>query len=256
MSAVMATGLLGLALLVGPSAPAPQTLPADTNADYQLGGSYPPAAGVGIVVRDRRDDPAPGAFSICYINAFQTQPGARRWWLSKHPGLVLRTQGTPVLDEQWGEMLLDTGTIAKRKRIARIVGRWISGCADSGFDAVEPDNLDSWQRSRGLLRRRDNVALGRLLVDRAHAAGLAIAQKNTAGLARKRLFDFAVVEQCQRYRECARFTRAYGDDVIEIEYRRRDFVRACRARGERVPIVLRDVSLRPAGTRGHRFASC
>ena len=58
------------------------------------------------------------------------------------------------------------------------------------------------------------------------------------------MFDFAVVEQCQRYRECARFTRAYGDQVLEIEYRRKDFDAACDARGARLPILYRDVNLR------------
>jgi hypothetical protein len=160
------------------------------------------------------------------------------------------------VDKNWGELLLDTGTRTKRRALARIVGRWIDGCGRSGFDAVEPDNLDSWQRSKGLLRRRDNVAFAQLLIRRAHRAGLAIAQKNAAGLAGARMFDFAVVEQCQRYRECARFTRAYGDQVLEIEYRRKDFDEACDARGARLPIVYRDVNLAPRGSRGYRFATC
>ena len=230
--------------------------PVDLGADYQLGGAYRPAEGVGVVVRDRKRQPAPGAYSICYVNAFQAQPGARRWWLSRHPNLVLRSHNKPIVDEDWGEMLLDTGTRTNRRALARIVGRWINGCARAGFDAVEPDNLDSWQRSRGLLRRSDNVAFVRMLIKRAHSAGLAIAQKNAAGLAAARMFDFAVVEQCQRYRECARFTRAYGDQVLEIEYRRKDFNAACDARGARLPIVYRDVELLPRGSRGHRFATC
>lgn len=246
--------MLSAALVTLALAGAP--LPVDLGADYQLGGAYRPAEGVGVVARDRRAQPASGAYSICYVNAFQAQPGARRWWLSRHPDLVLRSAGKPIVDKNWGELLLDTGTKTKRKALVRIVGRWIDGCGRSGFDAVEPDNLDSWQRSKGLLRRRDNVAFAQLLIRRAHRAGLAIAQKNAAGLAGARMFDFAVVEQCQRYRECARFTRAYGDQVLEIEYRRKDFDEACDARGARLPIVYRDVNLAPRGSRGYRFATC
>lgn len=232
-------------------------LPTAGQVDYQLGGAYRPPAGVTIVVRDRHARPALGAYSICYVNAFQTQPGARSWWLGRHPDLVLRfPSGRPVVDRRWGEVLLDTGTPAKRRALAKIVGRWIDGCGAAGFDAVEPDNLDSWQRSHGLLRRRDNVTFARLLIRRAHTAGLAIAQKNAAGLAHQRLFDFAVTEQCQRWSECGRFTRAYGNQVIEIEYRRRDFDAACRVRAGRVPIVLRDVALRTPGQRGYRYAAC
>lgn len=217
-----------------------------TGLDYQLAGAYPPAAGVGIVARDWRDSPAAGTFSICYVNGFQTQPEMRRWWQREHPDLVL-----PVKDEQWNEWLLDT---RRGTDLAAVVGRWIDRCAASGFQAVEFDNLDSWTRSAGVLRRADNVRYARLLIRRAHAAGLAVGQKNAAGLARLRLFDFAVVEECQRYRECDRFTRAYGDQVIEIEYRRRDFEAACAARS--IPIVLRDRLLRVPGARGYRFATC
>lgn len=91
--------------------------PVDLGADYQLGGAYRPAEGVGVVARDRRAQPASGAYSICYVNAFQAQPGARRWWLSRHPDLVLRSAGKPIVDKNWGELLLDTGTKTKRKAL-------------------------------------------------------------------------------------------------------------------------------------------
>ncbi len=232
-------------------------VPVPGQFDYQLGGAYPPPPGVTIVTRDRRARPAAGKYSICYVNAFQTQPGARSWWRVRHPHLILRrASGRPVVDGAWGEFLLDTGTPAKRKALGKIVGRWIDGCATSGFDAVEPDNLDSWQRSRHLLTRKDNVAFARLLIRRAHRAGLAIAQKNAAGLAPRRLFDFAVTEECQRWSECGRFTSAYGNQVIEIEYRRRDFEAACRARAGRIPIVLRDLNLVTPAHRSYRYAAC
>lgn len=240
---MLLAGLTALAVVV---APVP-----NTGVDYQLGGSYALPAGVGIVSRDWREQPAAGAFSICYINAFQAQPQSRRWWLGKHPELVL-----PVVDKAWNEILLDTSSQARRIVLARIMGRWIDACASKGFQAVEPDNLDSWQRSRGRLTRADNVAFARLLIQRAHAAGLAIAQKNAVGLAQRTLFDFAVVEQCQRYQECDRFQRAYGDQVIEIEYRRRDFDAACSARGAQLPIVWRDLQLKRPSQPGYRFATC
>jgi hypothetical protein len=59
--------------------------PVDVPADYQLGGAYPPPAGVGVVARDWREQPAAGAYGICYINGFQTQPEQRRWASVKRP---------------------------------------------------------------------------------------------------------------------------------------------------------------------------
>ena len=243
---------LGLALAVAIVLP-----PVDAPADYQLGGPYTPAAGVGIVVRDWRETPAPGSYGICYVNAFQTQPEQRRWWQRHHPDLILREGDAAVRDPGWpGEWLLDTRTREQRTRIAAIVGRWIRACSRAGFQAVEADNLDSWTRSRGLLSRSGNAALARQLAHIAHRHGLAFGQKNAASLVGKRFFDFAVVEECQRYDECDRFRSRYGRAVIEIEYRRRDFTRACRDHGDRITIVWRDRLLRPAGHPDHRFATC
>ncbi|WP_292877336.1 endo alpha-1,4 polygalactosaminidase, partial [Microbacterium sp.] len=132
-----------------------------------------------IVTRDRTDRPAKGAYDVCYVNAYQAQPGEGATWRGANADLVLRdAAGREVIDEDWGEPLLDTSTAAKRARLAAIVGAWIDGCARDGFDAVEPDNLDSWTRSHGMLTANDNLAFAELLAGRAHAAGLAIAQKN------------------------------------------------------------------------------
>ncbi|NEE53500.1 endo alpha-1,4 polygalactosaminidase, partial [Streptomyces sp. SID8455] len=128
---------------------------------------------------------------------------AMDWWQKKNPDLLLRdSSGEPVNDEAWGEALLDTSTAAKRTRLANIVGGWIDGCAKSGFQAVEPDNLDSYERSGGRLTKAHNAAFAKLLATRAHAAGLAIGQKNTTDLLGQRKsigFDFAVAEECGRY---------------------------------------------------------
>jgi hypothetical protein len=280
----VAVAVAGASARVSPGAPAPQgavataaaaadsaargprVVPPPGNAafDYQLGGAYRPASGVRIVVRDRRAAPARGRYGVCYVNAFQSQPSEAAWWRAEHPDLLLRRDGRPVADEDWpDELLLDTSTAPKRKAITGIVGGWIDGCAAAGFDAVEPDNLDSWTRSRGALRREHNVALARLLAARAHAAGLAIAQKNAAELAprgRRIGFDFAIAEECQVYDECGAYVRAYGRRVLEVEYDdaggTRNFRVACRARGRRIAVTYRDRDLVARGGRGYAFRRC
>lgn len=223
-------------------------LPVGTDVDYQLGGNRRSPGGVGVVVRDRNAKPA-GRYDVCYVNGFQTQPDEKRFWRD-HWGLVLRRRGEAVVDSAWGEWLLDIRTPAKRERLARIVGRWTAGCADDGFEAVEFDNLDSFTRSRGLLERADAIAFARLLVRRGHRAGLAVGQKNLAGYDGSRIgFDFAVAEECGRYRECGAYTSAYGRRVLSIEYRHQDFRRTCRGFGDRLAVVLRDRQLRPDGVR-------
>jgi hypothetical protein len=144
------------------------------------------------------------------------------------------------------------------------VGDWIDGCARVGFRAVEPDNLDSWTRNRAAQRqltRDDAVAYARLLAARAHGDGLAIAQKNAPQLAALRTatgFDFAVAEECTRYDECDAYTRHYDDHVIVIEYRRRDFTRACAdpAIGPSLSVVFRNRDVRTSASRGFVDEAC
>ncbi|AUG81957.1 hypothetical protein CFP65_7376 [Kitasatospora sp. MMS16-BH015] len=227
--------------------------------DYQIGGAYPPPPGVRAVSRDRAAQPAPGLYNICYVNAFQAQPDATDWWQAHHPDLLLRSGDALVLDQGWHEALFDVSTAAKRERLAGIVGEWIDGCAAAGFQAVEADNLDSHERSDGHLSAEDDLAFGTLLVDRAHAHGLAIGQKNAAGLARQGRglgFDFAVAEECGQYEECGAYAEAYEDRVFVIEYQAEGLAAACEAWGKRLSVVLRDRDVVPAGDGGYRRRAC
>lgn len=230
---------------------------------YQLGGPFRTGPGIGVVDRDRWVPPAPGAYGICYLNGYQAQPEELGWWRARHPSLLLRRHGRPIVDRGWNEQLLDTSTAVKRQAIASIVNGWIRACAHAGYRAVEPDNLDSYTRSRGALTASDNLALARLLVASAHSAGLAIAQKNAADLANPghRLgFDFAIAEECQPYAECGRYLSAYGAHMIEIEYPdnggQRNFGQACQLRGNRISIVYRDRNVSPAGQSGFLERRC
>ncbi len=251
---VLAAALLSTAMVAGPATaePGPRFDPG-SDVDYQLGGTRDRLPDrVGIVVRDRKAEPLDGRYNVCYVNGFQTQPDDRRFWRRHHWRLVLKDDGRAVVDEVWGEWLLDTRTRAKRRALARIVGRWTERCAADGFDAVEFDNLDSFTRSHRLIKRRQALAYARLLVRRGHAAGLPVGQKNLAEWDGTTIgFDFAVAEECGQWRECRRYAASYGDQVLAIEYRRRAFRRTCAAYGDRWPVVLRDLALTPGGV--HRY---
>ncbi len=234
--------------------PAPEVRlpPLHAGFDYQIGGAYRPSAGVRIVTRDRTAAPAPGLYNICYVNAFQAQPGDEESWPAD---LLLRdANGEVVVDDDWDEALLDTGTAAKRKRIAARVNEWIDGCADKGFDAVEPDNYDSYTRSDGLLTADDATAFITLLSRHAHARGLAIAQKNTvelAGLRKRAGLDFAVAEECGEYDECGEYAEAFDDRVVVIEYTDTGLRKARAGFGGRLSIVRRDVDVTTPGSAGY-----
>ncbi|MBO1901361.1 endo alpha-1,4 polygalactosaminidase [Leucobacter weissii] len=251
-----------------PTAPSPPVSsptivlpPVGAIPDYQLGGAYEPADEVGAVGRDRLAAPVEGAYSICYVNGFQTQPGELETWPDE---LLLHDEGVPVMDPDWpDEALLDTSTAAKRARILDTVGPWISGCAADGFDAVEFDNLDSYTRSDGRLDLADNLALAASFAETAHAAGLAAGQKNAAEdaaqLRTSAGFDFALVEECAAWEECAAYADVYGDRVIDIEYTDRlprSFAAMCRDPGSPRSMVLRDRALSAPDDPDHVFESC
>ncbi|HEY8302259.1 MAG TPA: endo alpha-1,4 polygalactosaminidase [Jatrophihabitans sp.] len=267
----LVTAALAAVLLLFPGAPTPHRTahvlaPPGHGAvfDYQIGGAYRPAQAVRIVDRDRGARPSPGHYNICYVNAFQTQAEEHHFWTSRHPDLLLRNgSGGFLQDPDWpGEYVLDTSTRAKRHAIARIEYVWLDGCARKGFDAVEPDNLDSWTRAgvHHRLTRSDNLGLASLLARHAHADGLAIGQKNTVEVSRagrKQVhFDFAIAEECQRYHECGGYRRWYGSRVYEIEYRRRDFRAACSGHRGTMSIILRDLDVTPRGNPHYVYRHC
>ena len=238
--------------------------------DYQLGGAYDSvevdgdAASIDVVVRDATAEPLEDAYSICYVNGFQTQPGDDDLWGDE---LLLRdSEGDAVIDPDWpDESVLDPSTEQQRAGILAVIGPVIAGCADDGYDAVEIDNLDTWTRFPQIDEAGAH-ALARAYVDRAHRAGLAIAQKNAAEIADVAHtdlgFDFAVAEECAVWDECGAYRDVYGEHVLQIEYPDAlfeaglTFDNACDA-GDRAPLTIqRDRDLVAAGGDDYLYEAC
>ena len=246
--------------------------PVNAKFDYQIGDPYKPRHGVKVVSRDWYDgDPLQGGYSICYVNAFQTQdnypgvdrPDERGNWPSK---LVLKKLGD---DPHWGgEYLVDISTASKRKQAANWVKQMIDECADKGYEAVEYDNLDSWTRFNGT-PLSDDVPFGKpeavdyaaRLAQLAHARGMAVGQKNTTSFSKQQSldvvgFDFAIAEECGHYRECGSYRKVFGNKVISIEYKRKYFKRTCKLVGRKVSVVMRDRLVTSPGSRTYKYDSC
>ena len=274
----MSAALLGLAWSVAvaargtvPMADDWAPLPTDVPFDYQIGGDYAPPDGVEVVVRDWFvGEPLHNGYSICYVNAFQTQPDDegvdRPDELANWPShLVLSGLGD---DPDWeGEYLIDLTTTESRRAAVGWVEPMIRVCADKGFAAVEFDNLDSWTRfaDRPDARRvpfgpADAAAYARLLVESAHSHGLAAAQKNAlelealTGVAPG--FDFLIVERCGEFGDCDDAARQFGDAVLAVEYEPEAFAAACVAIGAQSSVVLRDVDVGTPGTATYRYEEC
>jgi hypothetical protein len=225
------------------------TLPPSGRWDYQIGGSVEFSPAPAVVSRDSEDQPWPGVYSICYVNAFQSQPGD-----SSLKSAWLVVNGKNVGDPNWpGEYMLDTK--GHRTELVNAFTAVMSRCAAKGFKAVEFDNLDSYDRSKGGLTQADNVAYAKDLVAAAHALGLAAGQKNAVELVGQVPFDFAIAESCLKYSECGGYTAAYRV-VLDVEYVEEmsasTFQSRCAAAvaGGRAPTFLfRDVNVSRDGVR-------
>lgn len=245
--------------VVEPSAPKAIALPpVDVGFDYQVGKVYPPSATVAIVARDHTQAAVDGRYNICEISGFRVREQDRELWLQEHPALVLRDDlDSPVID-RYSSMLLDVSTDAKRAELVKLVGQWIARCASAGFDAVAINDLDAYAESDGRVEARHILETMKAFSKIAHGHRLAIGQKNASELAAHKDTigtDFAVAEECNRYRECDVYRASYGDHVLVLEYRRSDFENSCDDYPQ-LPTVLRDSALVSPNDPGYVYDGC
>jgi hypothetical protein len=96
-------------------------------------------------------------------------------------------------------------------------------CKDKGFDAVEPDNIDSYQNNPGFsTTAADQLSYNRWLASTAHGLGLAIFQKNDLDQIPdlESSFDGILDEECNQYSECSALApyTAAGKPAWDAEY--------------------------------------
>lgn len=151
---------------------------------------------------------------VCYINA-----GAWEDWRSDASRYPRAIKGR-ALDGWPGERWLD---IRRIDLIGPILTDRLNACKAKGFDGVEFDNVDGYSNRTGFpLTADDQLTFDGWLAARAHERGLAVGLKNALDLVAELEpdFDFAILEQCFQYHECALaapFVEA-GKSVLDIEY--------------------------------------
>ncbi|MFP5345993.1 MAG: endo alpha-1,4 polygalactosaminidase [Actinomycetes bacterium] len=136
--------------------------------------------------------------------------------VGKLPDVVLGRALPEWPDERW----LD---IRRRDLLAPVLLARLDRCRRTGFDAVEPDNVDAWANTTGFpLTAADQLEFNRWIAREAHARGLGVALKNDLEQVPELVedFDFAITEQCLEFDECdalAPFVEA-GKAVLHVEY--------------------------------------
>jgi len=155
-----------------------------------------------------------GRHVVCYIDAgtaenFRPDYGA-------FPRSVLgRSNGWP------GEKWIDIRQLAI---VEPIMTARFQMCREKGFDAVEPDNIESFSNRSGFpITAQQQLTYNEWVAQEVHGLGLAILQKNDGEQARELepYYDGVLTEQCNQYAECADF-KPYlevGKPVINAEYK-------------------------------------
>ena len=248
LSALVALALLPPLVLLGRAAsstgpdrdsPEPSTTPRSARQDrdqpvqvwtpspgtawqWQLQGRVKPEPDVPVYDVDGFDTPADtvaelkrhGGRAVCYLSV-----GAWEDWrpdADQFPPDVLGSSNG------WsGERWLD---IRRIDVLGPVLRQRIAMCADKGFDAVEPDNVDGYANRTGFsLTYEDQLAFNRWIADAVHQRGMSVALKNNLDQVPDLVdvYDFAVNEQCFEYDECDAllpFTEQ-GKAVLHVEYR-------------------------------------
>ena len=228
LGVAVATALCAAVLvLLLPSEPASagqRWLPKPTTAawQWQLQGKIDTSIDVGVYEVDGFETPAKtvaklhrlGRRAICYLDVGSWEsyrPDANRF-----PQSVLGSAYAGYPDERW----LD---IRRIDLLAPILRKRFDLCRRKGFDAVEPDNLAGYENESGFpLSAADQLRFNRWVAREVHRRGMSVALKNDPEQVKQLVgnFDFAVVEQCFAYDECAMFTPfvAAGKAVFVAEY--------------------------------------
>lgn len=163
---------------------------------------------------------------ICYINV-----GSWENWRSDAGQFPEEIIGKDY--EGWsGEKWLD---IRRIDQLAPVMLARFDECAEKGFDAIEPDNIEVYTNDTGFpLTYDDQLRYAIWLADEAHARGLAMGLKNAPDQVKDLvdLFDFAITEDCFFQGWCEQMMPFIqnGKAVFAAEYTdlTKDFSPACK----------------------------
>ena len=100
-------------------------------------------------------------------------------------------------------------------------------CAEKGFDAVEPDNIEAFSNKSGFpITAAEQLTFNEWVAEAVHSLGMAVLQKNDAeqAAAMQPDFDGVLTEQCNQYEECSDYAPylAAGKPVVNAEYKLKD----------------------------------
>ena len=197
------------------------SIPAGSTAYIQLQGKVKTGSAAEVYDIDLYDTSAStirslqqsGHKVICYFSA-----GSYENWRSDAKQFPSAALGKN-LDGWAGERWLDV----RNATVRTIMKKRLDLAKSKGCDGVDPDNVDGYSNKTGFtFTKADQINYNTFLADQAHARGLVAGLKNATDLVTSlvKKFDFAVVEQCFKYKECSKYSPFINQNkaVLSIEY--------------------------------------
>jgi hypothetical protein len=156
-----------------------------------------------------------GKHWVCYVDVGTWEPG--RPDAAQFPASLKGNSVDGFASEKWLD-IRQTGILLP------IMTQRIQHCADKGADAVEPDDIDGYTNNPGFqFTRADQIAYNKAIAGIVHSFGMSVALKNDGDDVNSLLpfFDFAIVEQCIQFNECATYSPfvTAGKSVLVAEYK-------------------------------------
>jgi hypothetical protein len=137
---------------------------------------------------------------VCYMDAGTYEPN--RPDSSQFPAALLGSDVVGWPGEKWLDVRAAGPSYAALQSI--MLARF-QLCQQKGFDAVEADNVDSYQNSPGFnTTAADQLAYNEWIAQTVHGLGMAIFLKNDLDQIPMLVADFdgALDEECNKYSEC------------------------------------------------------
>lgn len=204
-----------------------------------------------------------GVYMVCYINAGSYEPN--------RPDSTAFTEALKLqADPDWpGEYFLDVTDVFKPGSVlAGILRARFQMCKAKGFEALEPDNLQNDENvTGGRVTLQQQLDFNGWVADAAHAAGLAVFQKNgpdkilltdRSGIKMVEKFDGILNEQCQQFSECAALAEypKRGKLALNVEYKASTTVDCMASDALAINSLKKDLLLAGMNGSGYLRAAC
>jgi uncharacterized repeat protein (TIGR01451 family) len=228
---------------------------------------------------------AQGIYTVCYIDAGSYEDG--RPDSSLYPAYL-----KVFKDTQWNEWFLDVQDVFRPIQPAGtklVNNKWVDAsgaplnglptagafgpllearlkmCADKGFDALEPDNLQNDENAGGKVTLQQQLDFNGWVADTAHAYGLAAFQKNgpdkvllkdKTGKMMVEKFDGILNEECQQFNECGPLAEYVKRGKLALNTEYAGSLNCTLSNSLVINSIFKDLGLTGGNMSGYKRQSC